>query len=354
MNQTNNRILFIDLCRGILVMMMTVRHTISILDISQQSWLNKFFIPNGWATVCFISLSGFSIGLLYLGRLRDLAIKITTSQRLRKRSWQLLVVMFLSNLFMLLGKIVVQGDISTLRDIEWWIGLITLKTPYSISSILIPTAILVYIAPIVLKAIIQYKVLPVLSGSLVLSFFIAVLTTSIFDQESNHYLLQRLLFEGDGFFPILPMVMYGVICISIGALWQKHSTQIILVSVIGYYFVVFLYSEIVIARVAFAAISGPTRLIIIIFICTGLLRLKMLHPLNSFFATIGRFSLLSFLLHRIILQAMNVVLGIIDLPFSIELLVCAIVFLNLVCLWLACLSRLCYPKWNTFLRSIYL
>ena len=243
MRQSKSRNMLIDLCRGILILMMIARHTISILEFRPEHWLYKYFLPKGWATVCFISLSGFSIGLLFLKRMRDPAAQVQTAKRLRYRSWQLLVVMFLSNLFMLVSELIVRGETRTLCDPAWWLGLLTLKTPYSISSILIPTALLVFIAPVVLKAINRYRFFPVLGVALVLSLITAGIISSIADPDGLHYLLRRLLIENDGYFPFLPMVLYGIISIAIGALWDTHLVPVIVISSLIYYAVTFMTAQ---------------------------------------------------------------------------------------------------------------
>lgn len=354
MSQPKTRNMLIDLCRGILILMMTARHTISILEISPAHWLYKYFLPKGWATVCFISLSGFSIGMLFLKRMRDPAAQAQTSSRLRNRGWQLMVVMFLSNLFMTVSEVVVRGEMDTLTDVSWWLGLITLKTPYSISSILIPTALLVFIAPSVLKTINRYTVLPVLGVTLILALVTAVIIINIPDLDGLHYLLRRLLFENDGYFPILPMVLYGIISIAIGTMWDAHLMLVMVITSILYYGTTFLYPRSAVARIVFGAVNGPARLVIVNFISLLLLKPALMRPVTDFFSTIGRFSLLSFLLHRIFLNVLIVAIGILQLQVSVELLFFVIVALNLVGIWLICAGRLRYLKLDVFLKKMYL
>lgn len=353
MTQNKSRFLFIDLCRGFLVFMMTARHTISILGIPSSDWLYQYFLPKGWATVCFISLSGFSIGILYLERIKGQSECSQIRIRLRKRGWQLLVVMFVSNAFMLVSESIVRGDYTTLVNVEWWLGLLTLETPYSISSILIPTALLVFISPEFLKSIVHHNVKLVLLVCIILAFLTAMLSHNISESDNIHYLVRRLLIDCDGFFAILPMLLYGLISICIGSLWRKSAVLIIVMTLIMYYGLVWMQRYTLFAEIAFEAINGPARLIIIILVCLVLIRISVFTPLTKSLSTIGRYSLLSFLLHRILLQGLVVIAN--KLPsVSRNLSFFMFVTANMVALWLVSFIRLHNPAWDNALRRIYL
>jgi hypothetical protein len=334
--------------------MMTARHTITLLAIDHELWIDKYLVPIGWATVCFISLSGFTVGMLYFDRMQDSLQRSQITKRLTRRSGELIIVMFISNIVMSVMKLAVQGDVSVLFTINWWLGLFTLKTPYSISSILIPTALLIFISPGFIKAILEYDTVPTLTGAIILSLVLAILTTNVIAEDSIHYLLRRLLFTGDGFFPIIPMVLYGMISIVIGTIWRDNHKFIILVTVIVYFCLSLLYPTNDIALMIVTAISGPARLVIINFVSILLTKLRFIDVVTDFLSTIGQFSLQSFLLHRIILQALFFLANLVQLSINIELLTLLIFFTNLAGIWFACWARMQSPKLNTLLKTCYL
>ena len=59
----------------------------------------------------------------------------------------ILVVMFVSNVVFLALQHVADGTEHALLHWRWWLGLLTFETPYSISAILLPTGVLLMLAP---------------------------------------------------------------------------------------------------------------------------------------------------------------------------------------------------------------
>ena len=54
-----NRIRTIDLCRGLLFIFMMNTHALTIAGVPSSHWLfSDFWLPNGWATLVFVVLSG--------------------------------------------------------------------------------------------------------------------------------------------------------------------------------------------------------------------------------------------------------------------------------------------------------
>lgn len=89
-----NRFRTIDLCRGLLFIFMMNTHALSIAGVPSSHWLlSDLWLPNGWATLVFVVLSGYGVGFLFSTRLsiveRDVA--------LRRRSRQILAIMLVSN-----------------------------------------------------------------------------------------------------------------------------------------------------------------------------------------------------------------------------------------------------------------
>jgi len=144
-----SRVAFVDIIRGLLFLLMTSTHALTLSGVSKASFFwGELWLPNGWATTSFIMLSGLTIPLVY--RWQDVAYS-SIKAKVQRRAKEILIVMFLSNTLMLLLKMTIQGNIYRAHDISWWLGLITFNTPYSISAILIPTGLLMCIAPYLVK-----------------------------------------------------------------------------------------------------------------------------------------------------------------------------------------------------------
>jgi hypothetical protein len=190
--------------------------------------------------------------------------------------------------------------------------------------------------------------------TLALSLVIAVITTKMDNPETMHYLLQRLFSFNDGFYPIITMVAYGITSMTIGILWKKHSVPIILMSLFLYSGVSLLPSNSTSAQVIVTAISGPVRLVINYFVCITLIKVPIAQQFTVFFATIGRFSLLSFIFHRVFLQILLFIVELKQPDVSIEILFFFISLLNLAGTWALCVSRLRFPKWNRIFKALYL
>ncbi|MGE0827451.1 MAG: acyltransferase family protein [Candidatus Binatia bacterium] len=211
---TTVRLSEIDLCRGFLVALMTNTHALSLAGVPADSfWWSDGWLPNGWATQCFIVLSGYAVGVLYTS---DPTAR-RGGRRLLQRAGQIFVVMFVSNIFFLLAQLTAHGALTDAWDIFWWIGLITFATPYSISAILLPTAVLLCLAPRLLHfASTQLWLYFVVTA--VGSLMTAVASVYLLVSKTDSHLLGILLTTGIGGFPVLPFVLYGAVGIGLGRL----------------------------------------------------------------------------------------------------------------------------------------
>src|SRR5262245_2517959 len=138
------RVSLIDVTRGLLVLLMTSAHALALSKVSDNSfWRSAYWLPHGWATVCFILLSGYTMGFLLPWQ----GHQAVTRTKLLRGSRDLLVVMFVSNVVFLALRHVAEGTQQALLHWRWWLGLLTFETPYSISAILLPTGVLLMLAP---------------------------------------------------------------------------------------------------------------------------------------------------------------------------------------------------------------
>jgi hypothetical protein len=138
------RIGLLDVTRGLLVLLMTNTHALTLSQVPVDSfWRSAYWLPHGWATVCFILLSGYTMGFLVPWQ----GHQALTRTKLLRRSRDLLVVMFVSNVVFLALRHMAEGTQHALLHWRWWLGLLTFETPYSLSAILLPTGALLMLAP---------------------------------------------------------------------------------------------------------------------------------------------------------------------------------------------------------------
>src|SRR5438128_12480208 len=84
----------IDLTRGLLFLLMTHSHALALAHVSVDSfWQSGYWLTRGWATVCFILLSGYTVGLIFTRQ----AIQPMTRAKMRRRRRTLTEIIFQSN-----------------------------------------------------------------------------------------------------------------------------------------------------------------------------------------------------------------------------------------------------------------
>lgn len=121
---------FIDVTRGLLLLLMINSHALFLAGVPKSNFLHSLlWLPQGWATQCFVILSGFAIGYIYSNIHRKLA---DSRHRLFQRGKEILIVMFISNVIFLAINYFMKGNISPLSSLDWWQGLFTFHTPYTI------------------------------------------------------------------------------------------------------------------------------------------------------------------------------------------------------------------------------
>ena len=299
------RIEYIDFTRGLIFLLMISSHALTLSGVAETSLLmSALWLPRGWATTSFIILSGFSVGVVFSNPRED------SHRRLLRRAGQIALVMFFSNILMLSFKHLLAHDLATLSTTNWWIGLITFKTPYSISGVLAPTFILLML----LAAIIN-------KTSLILSWGLAslvLLLNALFmyfwlDAYRLSHLVNLLFVAGIGGFPVLPFISIGLIGYCFGQMCASGTRSgFILMSLfpLSYYlsdlqnraaanrsdYVLFLWES----------LAHFTVILFFSLACT-----KLFRGTFSFrvVANLGKFALFSFIFHRIILQLTLIMMG---------------------------------------------
>jgi hypothetical protein len=197
------RIEFIDIARGLFIVWMIVGHSLSMAGVPLDHPL-QWLRPTGWATFCFVLLTGVTIALVYISPGR---VKSRTRAKLWRRAFEIGLIAFLSNSASRMVTASLSGELSV--TYVW--AVLTFQIPWTISSILIVTTCVLLSAPVLLWF--SRTVPP-------LSLFLAVSTLTVgFDllmQYDGKWIglsaeVRQWLKAGGLFgFPVVPLVLYSI------------------------------------------------------------------------------------------------------------------------------------------------
>lgn len=288
---------------------MVSTHALSLVGVPPSHWLfSDIWLPNGWATVVFVVLSGYGVGYIFSVR-HPVQVR---HRKLYRRVGVVLLVMVLSNLVFVFFRLMAEGDISPVRMPEWWLGFLTLETKWTISGVLLPTALVMLCGPSLIPwiQVEPWDVLVILVGtSLAVSLLAALLQAS---PEASHWLVRFMLFEGLGSFPVLPFVLNGCMGIWLGV--QRHQSEnlwlgcivTLLLLQVATYLTTFMPPGLgwTVWRGSFGAVGKFGW----VFLCASFLsQIKPQLVVNAL-ALVGNFALSAFVMHRVFLHLFNAVL----------------------------------------------
>src|SRR2546425_838838 len=143
----NERIAYIDMARGLFLVLMASTHAMTLAGISATSGLGRWGLPRGWASTGLTMLCGFMIATLC----RRVVDRAQIRARVVRRAKQLLVVMFASNVVMVTVRHLVSLETKPLFTLAWWWQFLVLGTEWSISGILLPIALFLLISPALIR-----------------------------------------------------------------------------------------------------------------------------------------------------------------------------------------------------------
>ena len=140
------RVALIDGARGLFLFWMVTAHALGLAGVRDTSPL-AFLIPpqSAWLSERFVVLSGFTVAWVFAER--ALAAR-AVARRLWKRAGQLAVIAYLSNAASACALDLLGGTLTP----ETLGGVLRLDRPWSISWVLLPTVVLLLLAPAVLEA----------------------------------------------------------------------------------------------------------------------------------------------------------------------------------------------------------
>lgn len=308
-----SRFATIDMCRGLLFALMANTHALDLAGVDKTHWLRSdIWLPNGWATVVFVVLSGYGAGYIFSVRAPE-----ARDRALLRRGTEILAVMFASNFVFAVLRQVAARDLSPILDAAWWLGFLTLDSEWTISGVLLPTGLVLLVAPWAIRWIqsASWAMLPLL---LLARIAVAVITIGVRGTpDAESWLARFLLLEGFGGFPVLPFLLNGCLGIWLGILHRqrqdlwKDALVALLVLQATVYLSTFLPSDPVSS--AFRATVGAVGKFGWMFVIADLLTRSSARRFSAPIEQIGRFALGSFVMHRVFMQGLAIGLGIMGL-----------------------------------------
>jgi hypothetical protein len=339
------RVKVIDGARGLFVSWMIVAHALTLAGIAEDHLL-QMLRPRGWATTCFIALTGFSLGVLVEWSPADGRAR---SWRLRRRALQIGVAAYLSNVLYRAGEAALDGHLSA----AYLLRLATFREAWSISAILLPTSLFLAASPALLRAtagLSPVRLFALATGAMCL-FDLAQhgVPTAGWVAEVNGWLFRS---GGNFHFPIALYVLYATWSYALGRLVKAaHGSRgtwpLLLTAAIGLLAPQEPLAGLFALRPPFLRVAG--RFVVGIQLAALLQRAGRLVPVGDFLSTLGQAALLVFLLHRVVLQILHRLL-----PASLQpaLLALALMASTLAACYLIAAGRQRCPRFAAALQRL--
>lgn len=349
-----NRINTIDMCRGLLFALMASTHALGLAHVDADHWLRSdLWLPNGWATVAFVVLSGYGAGFLLYERQPETA----RDRGMRQRGIDILAVMLVSNLAFAALRKAAERDLASLYRLDWWLGFVTLETEWTISGVLLPTGLLLLLAPRVMRGIQQarYAILAaLLAGQMALSMLKAQLQGS---ELLASWGLRLLLTEGLGGFPVLPFLLNGCLGIWIGMAHRRRPSWALPMLALLACLQLLVFASTWLPDAVAWRVWRDTVGAVGKFGCLLLLAMAFTRWLPARLGTpielIGRYALGSFVMHRVFMQTLAMALGLHGATQASPALAYAVLFLGTLALtWQLCEHRRSWTRFDLWFRSL--
>ncbi len=345
----SSRISYIDVARGIFLFWMIAVHAMVIANLPDNSPL-KLIRPSGWATTCFIMLSGLSIAMVFLSKKRDYS---AVKRRLLNRAREIAVVAYVSNLAFVSLKLMISGTFT----FDLFIRIATFQYPWSISSILLPVTITLLVSPLLIRLATRIS-----SWSLFGLMILLNLSTSAVDMYTPDSVRDTVWFEicyesGNiyGIFPLVRFVLLSFWSFSLGVLLKKGSLTlkswwvIMPVCCAAYWF----YSSFFEFR-AFIPyfVLEANKLLISLGIAFIMCNVQFVASIKfkGLLGLLGRSSLFVFILHRPFIHAQSILLSKIKLDPEAASVIFIVITMALSLAM--CLTKESYPKLARQLKRV--
>jgi hypothetical protein len=343
------RFLEVDVTRGLLLLLMMSSHAVGLSGLAAGSFFQShFWLPRGWSAAGFEMLTGFTLALLF-GDADPVRLKAP-----HVRARKVATVLLGSNLFFLASKYALSGNLSDLRDPNWWLGVSTLQITPTISAVLVPTILVLIAAPWLLALQRRIPNLVFACGAAVV--FVSAAFVQLAGAPSAHSPLIALLFiSGIGGFAIVPLASAALLGLVCGQLWSQSAVarESWSTTAVALAFVLFIA---LLCALAPGALVQSTFGAVLHFCIVGAAGLILSAHSGSWparYASLcGRYSLFVFVAHRFVQQAMLVVTS--RLPLSPPNRYAILLAGTLATIVWLCALRRSHPRVEAALTSIYL
>src|SRR6266446_7626663 len=352
------RIAYIDMARGLFLILMASTHAMTLAGIPATSPLADWGLPRGWASTGLTMLCGFMVATLC----RQMVDHARVRERVVRRAKQLLAVMFASNVVMVTIRHLVSHETKPLFTFAWWWQFLVLGTEWSISGILLPIALFLLISPALIRVLDagRSRLHAVMIAAAVTLCTGAAWSVRAVAGESlvHHHVLDLLFGSGLGGFPVVPIVTSGALGFLVGTLWQplrdRFDTWTCLA--IGVFFVaagqVTSVAPAVVGPLLTRTVVDLSHFLLIMALALAVTQWSSSRRALGFVSALGSCSLLTFLLHRIFEQVLNLGLKHVDVPGELVYAACLSggVFGSVA----AIVLRRRFATLNRALRAVYL
>src|SRR2546426_6832408 len=214
------RIAYIDMARGLFLVLMASTHAMTLAGIPATSALGRWGLPRGWASTGLTMLCGFMVATLC----RQMVDHARVRERVVRRAKQLLAVMFASNVVMVTIRHRVSHETKPLFTFAWWWQFLVLGTEWSISGILLPIALFLLISPALIRVLDAGRSR---LHAVMIAAAVTLCTGAAWSVRAvagarlvHHHVLDLLFGSGLGGFPVVPIVSSGALGFLVGRLWQ--------------------------------------------------------------------------------------------------------------------------------------
>ena len=358
LRRTTARILYIDMARGLFLLLMASTHAMTLAAIPSTSALALWGPPRGWATTGLIMLCGFMVATL--ARQKEERARIR--ERVFRRARQILLVMLVSNAVMVGIRRLVAEESGPLFSFEWWSGVLFFGSEWSISGILLPIGLFLVVSPALVglydRCRSRLHVVALAGGLLLFAALTWSVPALVGDGLAYHHVLDLLFGAGPGGFPVIPMIASGALGFLLGVFWQPPRERFDVKTTLGAVLFFVAAGQLLSAAPAFlSVVVGRTlvdmsHLVLVITLALAITHWRRSPRVLRIIPLLGTYSLFTFLIHRVVEQALTITLRPYGLPSEIVYVLCfsgGMRGLVELILW-----RRILPAYDRLLRALYL
>jgi hypothetical protein len=277
---------------------MVTAHALTLAAIPDQHWMQALR-PRAWATTGFVMLTGYTLALI---QLRRPTLTPGFAGLLWKRAMKLAIVAYVSNA----ASETIISATSGGFDAAHLLDALLLRTPWTISGILVPTTIVVALAPALVLLARRLNPVAMLAVAVAANIILEADVTVPF---TNVTLRAAAAARGPFSFPVFDFVAGSCGAFALGAVVARvrpaFSPWTVPVAVAS--------AVLVLAAVPLSA-PGPfavktVRFVITLGLAGIMVAIPVLGPLRAGLQVLGRAALLAFVAHRPALHLARLALG---------------------------------------------